>query len=864
MSNLPVVRRKIAGDGNSKTLGASNERAHGLLGSLPILVAVALSMGVSSLLLEVSKQILFPQILSWQWDAATVAFSAAVATTIALFVLRVMETKNRSLRQSEMEFRAIFEHSALAIAILNPEGIIIRTNPALQRILGRPAEAYLGNHFSQFIHPDEIPVAGQAFKDLIDGRKEQYQVERRYLHENGRVVWVRQTISTIRTLAGKLESVIAMLSDVTGQRQAEEQARLLSFAVKQSPISIAISDQSGNIEYVNPAFEQTSGYSAEEMAGKNLRRLKSEEIPEDEFKQLWKTVSSGREWRGVVHNRRKNGEQFWELASVSPIFDSSGNIIRYLAVNEDITRSKEMQRRLAEESDFNAKIIASTATGILAYKASGECVMANEAAAQIVNATVPKLLKQSFNQLESWRASGLLEFAQKTLASHESRQGEFHHASTFGKEAWIVAHFSIFVRNNEPHLLVTLHDITERKKLEAQLLRSQRMQSLGTLAGGIAHDLNNILTPLILSVHALKDHVAGRDALEFLNAIETSAERGAKLVRQVLIFGRGVRGERLPVQPVEVIREISQIVRETFPKSIEFESEIAPGIWNITGDPTQIHQVLLNLCVNARDAMPNGGKLSIRLRNTVINEASLLTNPERKPGPYLLVSVEDTGVGIPREIQDRIFEPFFTTKDPGRGTGLGLSTTLGIVKSHGGFINCYSEPGKGTVFRIYLPAGAAGAPSGNGENPPSKIPRGRNEVVLLVDDEDTIRKIIQQTLERYGYRVLPAADGAEAVSLFKAHRNEIAVVITDMAMPIMDGPATIAALQSLDPGIKIIGSSGLDSRGAFRASGAGLKHFIPKPFTAETLLTVLRNVLTEGPPCEASHIAQCPNSRNDA
>jgi two-component system cell cycle sensor histidine kinase/response regulator CckA len=566
-------------------------------------------------------------------------------------------------------------------------------------------------------------------------------------------------------------------------------------------------------------------------------------MPSEDYRELWKTITTGREWRGEFHNRKKGGELFWESASISPIFDAAGHITHFLAVKEDITERKQTAHHLTDTLDFNQKIISDASVGIVVFKASGRCVLANEAAARTLNATVARMLAQDFRQLESWRVSGMLKVAEEALATGKPRQCEPHFVTTFGKEVWLVCHLTPFVQGNEPHLLLLFNDVSEKKKLEAQFLRSQRMESIGTLAGGIAHDLNNVLTPLLVSIQMLKEKITDDDGLALLETLETNVRRGAGLVKQVLGFGRGVQGERTTIHPKHIVDEIRRITHETFPKSVESEFHSADSLWTITGDPTQLHQVLLNLCVNARDAMPDGGKLSIRMENTVLDETYAGLNLEARPGPYVLLQVTDNGMGIPKEIQERIFDPFFTTKASGKGTGLGLSTTLAIVKSHGGFINCYSEPGKGTTFKVYFPANttlAAKEPSAVME---SRLPHGHNELVLVVDDEEPIRKLTQRVLERFGYRVLLAVDGAEAVSLYTPRRKEIDVVIIDMAMPVMDGPAAIAALKAINPGVRIISSSGASDGGTAKVRDAGVRHFIPKPYTAETMLSTLHEVL---------------------
>ncbi|OYW76469.1 MAG: hypothetical protein B7Z37_08525 [Verrucomicrobia bacterium 12-59-8] len=389
----------------------------------------------------------------------------------------------------------------------------------------------------------------------------------------------------------------------------------------------------------------------------------------------------------------------------------------------------------------------------------------------------------------------------------------------------------------------TAEDITESKQVEAQLLRSQRMESIGTLAGGIAHDLNNVLTPIMMSIELLKLQETDARRLNICSTIESSARRGAEMVQQVLSFARGVEGRQLAVEVGRLLKEIEKIINETFLKNIQVRSSIQPDLWGVQGDPTQLHQVLLNLCVNARDAMPNGGMLQLSARNVVLEEHCAGLSAEAKPGRHVLIEVKDNGTGMPPDVLERIFEPFFTTKELGKGTGLGLSSSLAIIKGHHGFLRVQSEMGKGTKFQLYLPANDA---DGTQEDNPveTDLPRGNGELVLVVDDEVTVRQIISQTLETFGYRVLLAADGVEASTLFSTHQQDIAVVLTDMMMPVMDGLATIQVLMRMNPQVRIIAASGLGVKDMVaRAMGAGVKHFIPKPYSAETLLKTLVQVL---------------------
>lgn len=433
------------------------------------------------------------------------------------------------------------------------------------------------------------------------------------------------------------------------------------------------------------------------------------------------------------------------------------------------------------------------------------------------------------------------------VLAHGAWEGELVKKTKSGNSITVEASWTL-VRDDEgrPKSVLAINtNVTEKRKLEQQFLRAQRMESIGTLAGGIAHDLNNVLAPVMMSLELLQMNLPDKASAELLQTLQTSSQRGADLVRQVLSFARGVEGRRMLVNLSHVVREIELVVRDTFPKSIVFNYAISKHIWTVSGDPTQLHQVLINLCVNARDAMPGGGELKVALENVSIDEVYAGMNTESHSGEFVRLTVSDTGSGIPPEIRDRIFEPFFTTKDIGDGTGLGLSTTLGIVKSHGGFINLYSEVGKGTTFKVYLPATSTSSEINSPADEQTALPRGNGELILVVDDEASIRTAAQQTLEGFGYRVLVAKHGVEGVSLYASHRDDIAVVLTDMAMPIMDGSAMIIALRLMDPDVKIIGSSGLMMNSGPDVD-ANVAHFISKPYTARALLTLLRDVLKNG------------------
>lgn len=427
--------------------------------------------------------------------------------------------------------------------------------------------------------------------------------------------------------------------------------------------------------------------------------------------------------------------------------------------------------------------------------------------------------------------------------------GELRKKSKSGKSIIVDCRWTLMRgERGEPKSVLSIEtDITEKKRLETQFLRVQRMESIGTLAGGIAHDLNNVLAPIMMSVDFLSTNLPDEEKEELLQTLRRNVQRGANLVKQVLQFARGVEGQRIDVDPLILVKDIAIIIRDTFPKSIRFELKATGDLWHVLGDPTQLHQVILNLCVNSRDAMPRGGSLSVTLENLVIDDTFAASASGAPAGPYVNIAVADTGHGIPLEIQDRVFEPFFTTKEVGKGTGLGLSSSLAIVKSHRGFINLYSEPGKGAVFKVYIPASATGEATEAVSGKTGGLPRGHGEVVLVVDDEAPIREVTKTMLERFGYKVLLASNGAEAVSLYASNRDIIALVLTDIAMPVLDGAGLISAILQINPGVKIIATSGLSSQADLAGTAAvGVHRFIPKPYSAKSLLEALNELL--GPP----------------
>jgi PAS domain S-box-containing protein len=399
-----------------------------------------------------------------------------------------------------------------------------------------------------------------------------------------------------------------------------------------------------------------------------------------------------------------------------------------------------------------------------------------------------------------------------------------------------------------PVCRATLSDITEKKTLDAHLLRAQRLESVGRLASGIAHDLNNILAPILMAPALLREALHDPAHLCLLGTIQANARRGANMIQQLLTFARGSGSKRGPVELGSVIREMFIIMQETFPKNITILRETHSEPWTVSADATQLYQVLMNLCVNARDAMPQGGTLTLALENVDVDEGLARMNPAARPGRHVVLSVTDTGTGIAPENLDKIFDPFFTTRDVGKGTGLGLSTVLGIVKGHDGFIQISSKPGQGTQFKVYLPACEAAA-TGPAETTPEPLPQGHGEIVLVVDDEKDLRLVIRRMLTRHGYTVVEASDGVEALAVFAQHRQETPVILTDLLMPSMDGQTFIRAVRRLDPQVRIIAMTGHLSEPGSGLVAEPVQAFLCKPFELATLLQTLQQVLH---PCDGS------------
>jgi two-component system, cell cycle sensor histidine kinase and response regulator CckA len=518
--------------------------------------------------------------------------------------------------------------------------------------------------------------------------------------------------------------------------------------------------------------------------------------------------------------------------------EGNGKSVSLRWLLRDITERQQTQQKIREQ----AALIDITTDAIIVRDLQNQILFCNKGAENLYGWQTEDVTgyEEIFSQ-----DSLEIEAALKTVVESGSWQGELRRYTRKGKELIVASRWTLMRDSADlPKSILSVDtDITEKKQLELQVLRAQRLESLGTLASGISHDLNNIFTPIMTVAQLLPLKLTNIDerSLEMLKLLESSAKHGADLVQQILSFARGSEGKRSTVQPSYLLEDIAQIIKGTFPKFINLNIDIAPDLLTVVGDASQLHQVFINLCLNARDAMPDGGDLSISAVNLCIDALYAKMHLEAKVSSYVLITITDTGVGISPKIIDRIFDPFFTTKDIGKGTGLGLSIAIGIINSHDGFLDVSSEVGLGSQFQVYLPSsdGIIIQPVDEME-----LLTGKGELILVVDDEAAITQITKTTLEIHNYRVLTAEDGIEALALYTQYKQEIRVVLMDIMMPSMAGATAIRTLQRMNPQVQIIAMSGLVSAESLaQATGAGIQGFLPKPFSAKDLLNILQGVL---------------------
>jgi two-component system, cell cycle sensor histidine kinase and response regulator CckA len=523
------------------------------------------------------------------------------------------------------------------------------------------------------------------------------------------------------------------------------------------------------------------------------------------------------------------------------------------AIRQALAHAEETQRhRLATERiREQAALLDKARDAICVTDLAHTVTYWNASAEQLYGWTAAEAIGRDLRGLLFPDDPGAYDEPSKKLRMAGEWQGELQPRTKTGVPR-IVDCNSSFVPptdNQAPgHILLICTDVTEKKKFEAELLRTQRMESIGSLAAGIAHDLNNVFHPILIAAGLMRHNPKNVDVNDLAASIETGAQHGAALIKQLLAFARGAEGEHTRIQLRQFIADLDQLLQTMLPRTIRLNLFCEEGLWPISGDTTQLKQVMVNLCVNSRDAMPDGGSIEIAARNFLIDETFARSLPECRPGRYVCITVTDTGSGIPPAIIDRIFDPFFTTKELGKGTGLGLSAVRGILKGHGGRLQVESKVGRGTTFRLYLPALAEATRPPVSSLPPF-TPLRAGEGVLLVDDDRAVLKILRLLLERVGCHVFTGSDGFEAVAVFKEHRDKINLVIMDMMMPGMGGPEAIAALRKISPELPVIAISGLmetNRANVGRLPGPPIE-CLSKPVTADVLFGAIGRTLHRVP-----------------
>ncbi len=656
---------------------------------------------------------------------------------------------------------------------------------------------------------------------------------------------------------GLLEEVAADVSFALDHLDGEARRRHAEEALRKSQASLERAEAFSTLLVTQVALDgrwlkappllgQLLGWTeAELLAGRIQDVLHPEDAGADwgEYQRLLQGDRKGFSSEKRLQGRQ--GQTLWFDVSVALVADEAGQPERFLTYLRDITSQKQAMEKIRAQ----AELLDLTQDAIMVWDLKGQITFWNKSAERIYGWAAAEILGSEAQQFLHQNSDFLFPTGLEQVLAAGQWCGELKTEDKAGRKLAIQSRW-LLLKNSAgtpTAMLVVDSDITEQKKLEARLLLAQRMECVGHLASGIAHDLNNILAPITMASGMLREELQGHPSLRLLNTIESSARRGASVVRQVLAFGRGQGGEKQPLQLHHLIKEMAYICRETFPKSITLDTaRCAPDLWPVLGDATQLNQVLMNLCVNARDAMPEGGSLSLGADNLQadVRTAAGLGLPQ--PGPYVLLSVSDTGAGIAPENLAKIFDPFFTTKALDKGTGLGLATVYGIVKTHQGAIQVESQLGVGTRFNVYLPAAVPEA-----AKPPEpearKACQGNNELVLVVDDEENIRQTMVRVLETHGYRTQAAADGAQAIALYARQPGLIHLVLTDLMMPNMDGVAAIRCLREMNPQAKIIVTSGLGSNILVtEAMALGANAFLPKPCSAASLLETVRDVLQNG------------------
>ncbi len=700
-----------------------------------------------------------------------------------------------------------------------------------------------------------IPAYEQIFAEAS------FTVEYRFQDKTDTIRWISETLHSHWDEAAACWQVTTVATNISDRKQLElnlqtskaKLSQVLNRAIAAICSFRVYANQDWEYEYWSAGCERLFGYSVEELTEKPLwmSRVDPEDL-ETIILPLFKDFCAEREVRVEYRFRHKNGQIRW-IAGTYASEKIAEDCWIVTAVLYDISEQKRLdaERKQAEQTLRDSEqrlqaILDHSPAIIYLLDLQNRHLLVNHSYAEQLATTPAALVGKSLHEV--WPAEVADRFAtqnRSVLKTGQILQMEDTAPLADGIHSYLTVKFPLGNATGPPYAIgVIATDITEKKNLEAQFYQAQRLESLGILASDIAHDLNNMLTPILTMAQILQLTQKGLDAkgLERLKFIESSAKRGGNLVKQILSMTRVPEGQREPVDWAALLQEETTIIQQSFPTSIEIQIDVPPSqktqpaLGMILINPTYLHQIVLNLCVNARDAMPNGGTLTISAAKVFVDEAMAAQNLDAHVGDYALLTVADTGIGIPPEVKERMFDPFFTTKEQGQGTGLGLATVRGLVKANEGFLRVYTQVGQGTQFKVYFPLIASNSP----EQDPSEpqligTPSHQGAWVLVVEDEEMVRRMLQALLEIYHYRVLLAQNGAEALEQYRLHQSKIQLVVTDLTMPNQDGFNLISNLKAIHPELPILAISGVLTHEE-TALATGADYFLAKPFNLETLL----------------------------